>query len=342
MKQKILIITLFLSFLFLLVYSFIEVHKYIYTFTPFPIQPLVILAPALTILGLLLLTSKRTLLTRKIVQFSFIWSVPPYILALLLYLTTIIPVPTSYAPALTILLSTYMYTKARDHKHRQVKILSKKDSDLRIAHITDIHLGDIWGRKELQRIVDDVNEQEPDITVITGDVSDGMEEVDADQYTPLSHLEMPSYFVTGNHDTYTSQKAVLRKLEQNKVTILNNEVVHLSKLTLAGISYGDTEKQLLNHKEPIPSHKPFILLQHEPKNIDVLKPDLVLSGHVHDGQIWPLKYFAKIQFQYINGLYKEEDKNVYVSSGTKTWGPPYRLGTKSELTTFSFIPSKKE
>ena len=57
----------------------------------------------------------------------------------------------------------------------------------------------------------------------------------------------------------------------------------------------------------------------------------MLSGHTHNGQIWPFKYFVRLRFKYINGLYRNDNSNLYVSSGTFYLGPALRLFTKNEL-----------
>ena len=66
--------------------------------------------------------------------------------------------------------------------------------------------------------------------------------------------------------------------------------------------------------------------------------DLELAGHTHSGQIFPFNFVVKLFYPRFRGLYTSEDRAVYVSSGTGTWGPPMRLGTQSEITLFRLFP----
>lgn len=56
-----------------------------------------------------------------------------------------------------------------------------------------------------------------------------------------------------------------------------------------------------------------------------------LSGHTHNGQLWPFGYFTRLMFPYNNGYYDFNGLHLYVSSGTGVWGPPFRIGTDSEI-----------
>lgn len=86
-----------------------------------------------------------------------------------------------------------------------------------------------------------------------------------------------------------------------------------------------------------------ILISHRP---DVFKEaaemgyDLMLSGHTHGGQIYPFHYFVKQAIGYVAGMYKEVNSRLYVSRGTRYWGPAIRLFSPSEITIINLIPNK--
>jgi hypothetical protein len=89
--------------------------------------------------------------------------------------------------------------------------------------------------------------------------------------------------------------------------------------------------------------KALILLSHRPEGFDtVIKavPGLVLSGHTHEGQIYPFGLIERPLYKYFYGLYKEGSSVIYVTSGAGTWGPPMRLFTRSELPLFILHPAK--
>ena len=81
--------------------------------------------------------------------------------------------------------------------------------------------------------------------------------------------------------------------------------------------------------------KPSVLLYHLPRELEAAHNagvNLQLSGHTHNGQMFPFKYLVKLQFPYIGGLYQYKNTTLYVSQGTGTWGPPMRLGSRCEVT----------
>ena len=77
-----------------------------------------------------------------------------------------------------------------------------------------------------------------------------------------------------------------------------------------------------------------ILLAHQPNIAEEAAPyfDLQLSGHTHAGQFFPWNILIKLFQPYTKGLNKCENMWVYTNSGTGYWGPPFRLGTTSEIT----------
>ncbi len=85
----------------------------------------------------------------------------------------------------------------------------------------------------------------------------------------------------------------------------------------------------------IDKSKPSILMYHVPTEIKAASESgisLLLSGHTHKGQFFPFTILGRLVFPYFNGIYNYEDTQVYVSQGTGTWGPPMRLGSRSEIT----------
>jgi hypothetical protein len=80
-----------------------------------------------------------------------------------------------------------------------------------------------------------------------------------------------------------------------------------------------------------------VLLAHQPRAIHEaarLGAGLVLAGHTHGGQIWPMHHLARLQQPYVWGLHRHpgSDTQIYVSAGTGFWGPPMRLGSTAEIT----------
>ena len=84
----------------------------------------------------------------------------------------------------------------------------------------------------------------------------------------------------------------------------------------------------------------MILLAHQPRQVigaEPYRPDLLLSGHTHGGQIAPINFLVKLQQPYVAGLHQHGPTQVYVSCGTGYWGPPMRIGARAEITKIELI-----
>ncbi|XP_008068340.1 transmembrane protein with metallophosphoesterase domain [Carlito syrichta] len=239
-------------------------------------------------------------------------------------------------------------------------------NNLKIVLLSDIHLGPTVGRTKMEMFVRMVNVLEPDITVIVGDLSDSEASVLQTAVAPLGQLRsrLGTYFVTGNHEYYTSDVSNwFTLLESLRVQPLHNENVKISSawahrggsdgkgeghdwICLAGVD--DIEADILHYSghgmdlvkalEGCSPDRTIILLAHQPlaaKRALQARPDinLILSGHTHAGQIFPLNVAAYLLNPFFAGLYQVAQATfVYVSPGTAYYGIPMRLGSRAEIT----------
>ncbi|MCI5209119.1 MAG: metallophosphoesterase [Candidatus Electrothrix sp. ATG2] len=219
-----------------------------------------------------------------------------------------------------------------------------------IVQISDIHIGAMSMRTELAEIVAIVNSLQPDIIAITGDLVDGNAAELANELAPLAGLKARHgvFFVTGNHEYYSGVEKWLPEIEQLGITILNNartEIVHGNeKIILAGVTDHQAGKFGEEHAPDyektlggILATRKVILLAHQPRAVEKAARygvDLVLSGHMHGGQIWPFRYLVPLQQPYIKGFYQQDNTLLYVNQGTGYWGPPMRVGTYKEISQF--------
>ncbi len=228
--------------------------------------------------------------------------------------------------------------------------LPEQFRNFKIVQISDIHIGAMLRKADLSEIVDIVNRLEPDIVVITGDLVDGNVEQLVDEIVPLSGLKAKqgSFFVTGNHEYYSGVEQWLPEIEKLGITVLANRRTEIRRgresFVLAGVndrSAGKFGKQYAPDFSQalagIAQGKKIILLAHQPiavREAAEYGVDLVLSGHMHGGQIWPFKYLAYLQQPYLQGFYRHKSTLLYVNRGTGYWGPPMRVGTYKEITEF--------
>lgn len=226
--------------------------------------------------------------------------------------------------------------------------------ELRIVHLSDIHIGHFRGEKFMDKIVDLSISQNPDAIFITGDLFDGRIQLSEKVLEPLNKVKVPIYFVEGNHDGYTGVSTIKDYLRNKGVIVLENEITKQGELQIIGLNHmhadgntrnmhanrGGTIKGTLDTLAPDKS-LPSILLHHSPegaKYADMHGIDLYLSGHTHGGQLFPVTILNEIIFPYNRGMNTYNNLKVFVSEGVGTFGPPLRIGTKSEIVVMDLKP----
>ncbi len=222
---------------------------------------------------------------------------------------------------------------------------SERD-ELRIAMVSDVHLGTIIGRSRLQRIVNKINSLDADIVLLSGDIVDEDLEPILRQNLGETLLQLKAplgvYGVTGNHEYIGGADEAVIYLESNGISILRDTVQPLfDRVWLGGRDDiqserfgGQKRKSLSQIKQNLPGDAYLILLDHQPVGIKEAvenKVGLILSGHTHHGQLWPLNYITQAMFEVSWGHKRIGQTDVYVSSGVGSWGPPVRIGNRPEV-----------
>ncbi|CAN5158652.1 metallophosphoesterase [soil metagenome] len=223
----------------------------------------------------------------------------------------------------------------------EMKGLPEDWKSKKIIMLSDLHFGAVNGIGYAKRIVEEIQKLSPDIVFIVGDFFDGVK-VNERALAEVFALLKPKdgvYFVMGNHDEFTDNREKEKLLKHAGMIVLDNQKTIIDGVQIIGVDYkttvhrGDLERALRHLS--IDKTKPSILLRHAPSHIDVLaeaKISLVLSGHTHNGQMYPVNYIASRAHQGFGyGLKTLKETQVLVSSGVGTWGPPLRVGTHSEI-----------
>jgi predicted MPP superfamily phosphohydrolase len=226
-----------------------------------------------------------------------------------------------------------------------IAIRTMGSSQVRIAHISDLHLGTGPDLDQVRRILEQTMESAPDLIVLTGDILDGAPGEIAEELISLSSLNAPLgvYFVLGNHECYWNAQVSLRAVEACGIQPLINEgrtvIQGEMKIFIAGVS--DPAYRHFGGPGPVvpippPDATLRILLAHQPQIASRVADhayDLQLSGHTHGGQFFPWNLVVNWMYRHPKGLHRLKDLWIYVHRGTGFWGPPLRLGTRSEIVT---------
>ncbi len=245
--------------------------------------------------------------------------------------------------------SFYGFYEANNLRIETVKIVTPKlpsgAAPIRIAQISDLHLGLIHRDEALAPIISRLQALKPDILVATGDIVDAQINHLDDLVALWQRFSPPlgKFAVTGNHEYYAGLDQALDFLQQSRFRVLRNEHVEVGDhLTLAGVDDPARSRQPDEAAALGDASSRFtLLLKHRPEVTEAAQDriDLQLSGHTHRGQIFPFNLLTGLEYPQQDGLYQLPRGNwLYTSRGTGTWGPPMRILSAPEITLFEITP----
>lgn len=227
-------------------------------------------------------------------------------------------------------------------RHISLTVNQPMSKPLRIAVASDLHLGWLVGNREIKRLTEIVKAQKVDVVLMPGDIlDDNTSYYESNKMQPQMNAlanaaPMGVYASLGNHDLYGSEaeirKALIKagvKLVVDETVLVNDQFWLIGRLDDHDQSRKPTEKLL-----PPTINKPVILLDHRPTQIETntqLPIDLQLSGHTHNGQVFPANFIVKAINRLAYGHERINHTDVIVSSGYGFWGVPFRLGSQSEV-----------
>ena len=221
--------------------------------------------------------------------------------------------------------------------------LSQEHDGLVLVQISDLHLGTLINHRWLARLIARVNELRPDLVAVVGDVVDGNVGRVESLQPVLAKLRAPLgvWAVTGNHEYYAGVDQCVRLFQDAGFKVLRDAWTEAAPgLVLAGVDDLTARRQFGQAGHPVEqalAHRPpgaTILLSHSPWQADVaakLGAGLMLSGHTHNGQLWPFSYLVQLRYPLLGGRYNIGGMPVIVCRGTGTWGPRMRLWQPGEI-----------
>lgn len=228
----------------------------------------------------------------------------------------------------------------------------KKRITLNLVAISDIHLGTIIGPNRLGKLIKKINELNPDLVLLAGDIVD-------EDLGPVIHFNLGEQFkniksqlgiyaITGNHEYIGGVNQATRYLSDHRINILRDDITLVDEeIYIAGREDRDRKRFTGNKRATLESilsgidrSKPIILLDHQPFNLieaEKYQVDLQISGHTHNGQFWPFSLITRKIYELSQGYKKKGNTHFYISSGFGTWGPPVRIGTRPEIVQITLI-----
>ena len=214
----------------------------------------------------------------------------------------------------------------------------------RVALVTDVHAGAVRSAAFTQQVVDLVNEQEPDLIVLAGDLVDGKAARYAPELAPLADLRAPLgvFATTGNHEMFEDTVNWVSAFEDVGLVVLGNESVPLERggatMVLAGVHdaigegvFAPDYDAALAGVDPegftlLAAHQPLQAFEVEGRGVD-----LQVSGHTHGGQMWPINHLVPLQQPMLEGRGDVAGTPVVTSRGAGAWGPAIRVAAPPEV-----------
>ena len=244
-----------------------------------------------------------------------------------------------------------VYEAQKDAKIKTHDIINSKiKENTKVVMLTDLHIDNSIDISYVTNLVNRVNKLNADAIVIVGDIVDSKPNVIENHLNELAKLKAKYgvYAVAGNHEYYSGGINLFStKFTQMGFNFLVNEGKKIGEtgLYIAGIpdinasNFSTIKIDALKSLQGAKSTDYVMMLSHTPKvatDLTSKNTDIILSGHTHGGQIFPFHYFVKqANENRLAGFYNIDGINMYISRGTRYWGPPMRVLAPSEITVFN-------
>lgn len=234
-------------------------------------------------------------------------------------------------------------------KHFQIiniEVEDKKLDDLKILHLSDLHINKKTSIEKILELVNFCNSLEFDFCIITGDIIDTKVKFIKKQLEILNLLKKEVYYISGNHDLFYGLEDLKKELTNfifmdNETLKINykNEIIHLAGLPDRFSKFFKIKREE-KVVEDFLKNSPSIFISHQPKDYKIAlnsNSNLFLCGHTHGGQIYPFHYLVKLVQPFLAGLFYKNKTAIYVNKGLGTWGVDFRFKADAEVTILKLI-----
>ena len=234
---------------------------------------------------------------------------------------------------------TYAYFHYMDKVRQPIELRTDKPlvKPLKLVMLSDLHVGYLNRADELNRWIDLVNRENPDLILIGGDIIDGHIRPLREEHAAAAfrRLKAPVVACLGNHEYYGGIPEAIDFYREAGITLLRDSVVTIAGLNIIGRDdYSNRRRKPLKAlTQGLDKRKYTILLDHQPYHLEEAERegiDFQFSGHTHRGQMWPASLITDAVYEKSFGPHRKSDTQYYVSSGIGIWGGKFRVGTRSE------------
>ena len=233
----------------------------------------------------------------------------------------------------------------------KVFVQSKELEDLKILHLSDLHINKRTSNEELYELIKICHNLEFDFAVITGDIIDCKVKYIKEKLQILNTLKGNVYYISGNHDLFYGLEPLKKELsnfifmDNNcKKFVYKNEIIHIAGLPDRFSKFFKIKREVEKIEDYL-KKSPSIFISHQPKDYKIAtksNASLFLCGHTHGGQIYPFHYFVKLVQPFLAGLFYRKNTAIYVNKGVGTWGINFRYKANAEITILKLISKTVE
>lgn len=237
-------------------------------------------------------------------------------------------------------------------RHLRLTIAKPLAAPLRIAMVSDLHLGWLVGNHHLDQLKQIIQREKVQLLLMPGDIMDDdikhyqARQMHSHLQALVNQLPLGVYATLGNHDLYGNRVAISAALQQAGVQVLTDQAVVINEQVWLAGRLDDVVGNRKATAELMPPNlnQSIILMDHRPSEIDKnsqLPIDLQVSGHTHNGQIFPANFIVKYLNTVAYGYKKIRNTHVVVSSGYGFWGIPFRLGSQAEVWVIELVGERR-
>lgn len=242
----------------------------------------------------------------------------------------------------------YINTKMIVIKKYSIDIKKKAGElkSLNLAVASDLHLGTINSYEFMYNVSEKINKLNPDVILLAGDIIDEdlgpVIKYDVGEHLQRLKAKYGVYAVTGNHEFIGGAEPAVEYLTKHNINVVRDKALKIGdafyivgREDRASRQFsGKQRKELSDIIKEVDKSLPIIMMDHQPFNLEQASQngvDLQLSGHTHNGQLWPFNYIVEKVYELAWGYRLINNTHYYVSCGVGGWGPPIRTGSRPEI-----------